>query len=346
MEYGAIDLHLRRSQFRLVQADGTLVKEGKFDTTRTELTRVFGGRSRARLLIESSTDSEWVAQHLESLGHEVIVADPNYAPMYGSRTRKVKTDGRDTAALTDACRLGIYRQAHRVSAAQRARRQQLRVRRHLVQMRSRSISLLRAMLRQEGWRLPAGAVEAIEDRLDRLALPPALQTILQPLRTELAMLNELVTTADTEMATVAKRDAIAAQLMTAPGVGPVVALTFQAVLDDPGRFDGDAGRASAFLGLVPSEDSSAERRLKGHITKSGPKDLRALLVQASWVIWRGRSADGAALRSWAHALAGRRGRRIAIVALARRLSRILFAMWRDREDFRVEARPAAILVTA
>jgi transposase len=346
MEYGAIDLHLRRSQFRIVREDGPVVQEGKFDTTRADLTRVFGGRPPLRLLIESSTESEWVAQQLEALGHEVIVVDPNYAPMYGSRTRKVKTDGRDTVALTEACRVGIYRRAHRVSAAQRARRPQLRIRRHLVQMRSRSISLLRAILRQEGWRLPSGAVEAIEDRLDRLAVPPALQAILAPLRTELAALNQLIATADAELATVAKADAVAAQLMTAPGVGPVVALTFQAALDDPARFDGEAGRASAFLGLVPSEDSSAERRLKGHITKTGPKDIRALLVQASWVIWRSRSAAGAALRTWAHALADRRGRRIAVVALARRLSRILFAMWRDRQDFRVEARPTAMRVTA
>jgi len=346
MEYGAIDLHLRRSQFRIVREDGTIVKEGKFDTTRAELTRIFGGRERLRILLESSTDSEWVAQQLETFGHEVIVADPNYAPMYGTRVRKVKTDGRDTAALTDACRLGIFRRAHRVSAAQRARRQQLRIRRHLVRMRSGSVSLLRAILRQDGWRLPSGAVEALEARLDRLALPTALTAILEPLRTWLVELNRLIATADEEVAQTAKRDAIATQLMTAPGVGPVVALTFQAVVDDPARFGGHAGRASAFLGLVPSEDSSADRRHKGHITKTGPTDLRALLVQASWVIWRGRSAEGAALRRWAHALADRRGRRIAVVALARRLSRILFAMWRDRTDFRGEARPAAMPVTA
>src|SRR5688572_16413721 len=135
MEYGAIDLHLRRSQFRIVQADGTVVKEGKFATTRVDLTRLFGDRPRLRILIESSTESEWVAQHLESLGHEVVVADPNYAPMYGARARRVKTDGRDTAALTEACRTGIYRHAHRVSAPRRAERQRLRLRRRLVQMR-------------------------------------------------------------------------------------------------------------------------------------------------------------------------------------------------------------------
>jgi transposase len=203
-------------------------------------------------------------------------------------------------------------------------------------MRSRSIGLLRALLRQDGWRLPRGSAEAVDARLERLRLPTGLATILTPLRTWLKELNALLDAADRAVEAQAAADPVAAHLMTAPGVGPVVALTFEAVLDDPARFGGEAARASAFLGLVPSEDSSAERRHKGHITKTGPSELRALLVQASWVIWRGRSAAGAALRAWAQALAARRGRRIAIVGLARRLSRILFALWRDRSNFHVE----------
>ncbi len=83
MEYGAIDLHMRRSQIRIVLQDGTVVLERRCDTTRAELTRVFGARAAMRIVLESGTESEWVAQHLESLGHEVIVVDPNYAPMYG-----------------------------------------------------------------------------------------------------------------------------------------------------------------------------------------------------------------------------------------------------------------------
>ena len=62
-----------------------------------------------RILLEASTESEWVAQHLETLGHEVIVADPNYAPMYGHRSRRIKTDRRDVAALAEACQHGMYR---------------------------------------------------------------------------------------------------------------------------------------------------------------------------------------------------------------------------------------------
>jgi len=345
MEYGAIDLHLRRSQIRILDEDEAIVLDRRVDTTREDLDRVFATRPPMRILLESSTESEWVAQHLESLGHAVIVADPNYAPMYGSRSRKVKTDKRDVAALAVTCRQGIYRAAHRASAAARTLRQTMRVRRQLVQVRSGLISLLRSILRQEGLRLPSGSAERVLPRLERLAVPPALAAVLEPLRTTLAQLTATLTTADEAVEARATSDPVAQALMTAPGVGPVLALTFHAVLDDPARFGGDAARASAFVGLVPSEDSSAERQHKGHIPKTGPGDLRALLVQASWVIWRGRSAAGAALRLWAQALAARRGRRIAIVALARRLTRILYAMWRDQHDFAPRHR-AAVAVAA
>ena len=88
---------------------------------------------------------------------------------------------------------------------------------------------------------------------------------------------------------------------------------------------------SAYLGLVPCEASSAERRHRGHITKAGSGELRSLLVQAAWACWRSRGSG--TLQAWVQRLAERRGRRIAVVALARRLSRILFAVWRDAQDF-------------
>ena len=83
MEYGAIDLHTRRSQIRIVREDGAVVLERRVDTSRERLRSDLRVRPSLRILIESSTDSEWVAQHLETLGHEAIVADPNFAAMYG-----------------------------------------------------------------------------------------------------------------------------------------------------------------------------------------------------------------------------------------------------------------------
>ena len=79
---------------------------------------MFWGRPRMRILVEASTESEWVAQHLEPIGHEVVVADPNYAAMYGQRSRRIKTDRRDVAALSEACQHGTYRLVHRRSARQ------------------------------------------------------------------------------------------------------------------------------------------------------------------------------------------------------------------------------------
>jgi transposase len=341
MEYGAIDLHTKKSEIRIVDEDGSVVWKGRIETRRDAFEKVFRDRTRMRILIESSTESEWVAQTLEAVGHEVVVVDPNYAPMYGTRTRRIKTDERDVTALCDANRLEVFRHAHRVSPGQRQVRRELTVRKQLVRMRTGTISLLRALLRQEGLRLPSGSAERILTRLEAVTIPPALAPVIAPLRAVIAEVNARLAEAEVQVDTRANEDPIAQRLMTAPGVGPVVALAFRATLDDPVRFGGDARRASAFVGLVPSEDSSGERQHKGHITKTGPTELRALLVQASWVIWRGTSADGAALRTWAHALAARRGRRIAIVALARRLTRILFAMWRDGTDFIARApRPA------
>ena len=112
------------------------------------------------------------------------------------------------------------------------------------------------------------------------------------------------------------------------------------MVDDVGRF-ADAKGAAAFVGLVPREDSSGPRARKGAITKAGPRALRALLVSAAWTVWRQRTHRGV-LHAWVERLAARRGRRIAVVALARRLTRILYAMWRDECDYRAgAAAPAA-----
>jgi transposase len=155
VEYGAIDLHKRESQVRIVATDGEVI-DRRILTTRERLTAMFWGRARMRILIEASTESEWVARHLEGLGHEVIVADPNYGAMYARRGRRVKTDRRDVAALADACRHGNYRPAHRRSARQRMVQSMLNVRRELTDSRTRAILIARAITRAEDF--ASGAV--------------------------------------------------------------------------------------------------------------------------------------------------------------------------------------------
>jgi transposase len=331
MEYGAIDLHTKESAIRIIDEKGTLVFERRVATTGTRLTDVFGRRAPLRILLESGTGSEWVAQHLEALGHTVVVADPNYAPMYGHRQRRIKTDRRDAAALAEANRLGMYRAAHRVSATQRDVRRRLRVRDQLVHVRRQAINLLRAQLRSEGVRVPTGAAETFAARFRASAASAAVRDAMAPLLELLAAVAPLIGQAEQWTRSAARGDTITRLLMTAPGVGPVVSLAFQATVDDVGRF-GTPGAVTAYLGLVPREDSSGERPRKGAITKAGPSRMRVLLIQSAWHLWRS-PAGSATLHAWARRLGERRGRRIAVVALARRLARILWAMWRDGHAF-------------
>ena len=331
MVYGAIDLHMRYSQIRIVDAEGRVVREGRVPTTAERLRGAFGDLGPVRILLETGTESEWVAQALEVAGHTVIVADPNYAPMYGELRRRVKTDRRDVAALAEANRRGWYRATHRVSAAQREIRQVLRSRRQLVQMRSGTIALVRSLLRQTGYRLAAGSAEGVPARLARLTLPAALAATVAPLGRAIATGHRRRSRRSTPgWRPTPRRTRSCSGSGRCPGVGVVVGLTFRAFVDDVHRF-ARAAQVSAAIGLVPREDSSAERRHRGHISKAGPRELRSLLVQAAWACWR--SHGSATLRAWVERLAARRGRRIAVVALARRLSRILFAVWRDQAVF-------------
>ena len=332
MLYGAIDLHLRSSEIRIVDAEGRVVREKRVRTSRDTLTSAFADLGPLQILLETGTESEWVAQCLEAAGHVVVVADPNYAPMYGEVRRRVKTDRRDVAALAEANRRGWYRATHRRSAAQRAMQQILRSRRQLVRQRSGTISVVRALLRQEGYRLPSGSAAQVPTRVARLPVPGPVTETLAPLLRVIDTLTGEVATIDGRLTALSADDAVVTQLQTVPGVGPVVALTYRATLDTVDRF-GHAGQVSALVGLVPREDSSAERRHRGHITKSGSGELRSLLIQAAWACWRSRGSG--TLRAWAEQLAARRGRRIAVVALARRLSRILYAVWRDGTPFDV-----------
>jgi transposase len=191
-----------------------------------------------------------VAQHLEGLGHEVIVADPNYAAMYATRSRRVKTDRRDARALADACRLGAYHPAHRTSAAQREVRAELTVREALVRTRTRYLSVIRSAPA----RGDPGAERERGGRQRRRAqgtLPPAPQALIAPLVALLEPLNAAIAAANARVARRLTTDPVARRLATTPGVGPVTAVAFVATLDDVTRF-ARPGQVPAYLGLLPA----------------------------------------------------------------------------------------------
>jgi transposase len=203
----------------------------------------------------------------------------------------------------------------------------------LVRTRTRYAALIKTAVRREGLRLASGEIEHTIEKLTRLALPAHVTQELAPLVTLFAPLNTEIAAVDARLREFAAASAVVRRLVTMPTIGPITALAFVAALDDVTRFR-SAHQVEAYLGLVPSEYSSGDRRLRGRITKRGDTRTRWLLVEAGWRLLRSTDPDVAMLKAWGEQVARRRGKRIATVGLARRIAGILYALWRDETDYR------------
>jgi transposase len=331
VDHCGIDLGKYESQVAIITEAGELV-EKRLRTERPKLQAFFGECSPMKVLMEASPESEWVARCLEEIGHQVFVADPNFAPMYAQRSRTVKTDRRDALALAEACRLGAYRPAHRTTDEQRHVRALVVSREALVRGRAKYVVVVQSLLRREGIRIAKGTTPAFGTRVQQVSLPAHLHVEIDPILALLAPLNEQIRTIDKLIAQKARNDSNVARLMTCPQIGALTAAAFVAALDSADRFAGPH-QVESYLGLVPREWSSGESQRKGSITKAGNRRMRYLLVEAAQRILMFKRPDTMALSSWAQRIAKRRGKKTAIVALARRLAGILFAMWRDKTRY-------------
>jgi transposase len=159
-----------------------------------------------------------------------------------------------------------------------------------------------------------------------LGLPEHIERSLKVLES----LNEQIATADAELADVAIDDGCARRLMSVPGVGPVTAMRFLAAIDDAKRFS-DGAHVASYLGLSPGENTTGFRTKRTRLTKAGPPEVRWALGQAAWNMYRRRPNDPVV--QWAKRVAERRGVQIAIVALARKIALILYAIWRDGSTY-------------
>jgi len=202
----------------------------------------------------------------------------------------------------------------------------------LTHARTRAISLARGITRAAGLRIRSGGAETFLARLAALELSASMQTTLAPLRSLIDIVDDELVNADEQFQALVAGDPTVKRLTTLPGIGPITASAFVAALDTERRFQ-RAGQVTSYLGLVPQEHSSGDKRRRGRILRSAHPHLQSLLVQAAWRVMRGSDPRTANFRAWAQAIALRRGKNVAMVALARRLARTLFAMWRDRVDY-------------
>jgi transposase len=299
---------------------------------------VDSGGEEMRVVLEASTRSRWAAEVLDGLGLEVIVVDPRKVRVIAET--KHKTDRTDARILADLLRTGALPKAlWRVPRATRQLRDQVRLRWGLVRQRASLMMRARSMLSSVGVNLGKRALasEACWQRvLKRRDVPAAMKELLRILKTCIDEMSRAIAAVETGYEP-HLNDADVQRLQEIPGVGPVVALTTVAGLGDPGRFK-DSRSAAAYTGLIPSERSSGERTRRGHITKRGPSELRRVWIQAAQAALRMRNHP---LTAWARRLIYRRGRAIAVVALARRMFRWAFALWRDHRHFDPQLATAA-----
>lgn len=328
MEHLAIDLGGKESQICVRSSDGHIVEERRCRTA--TLPRYLAERPHSRVVVETCSEAFRIADAALAAAHEVRVVPATLVRTLGVGARRLKTDRRDARVLSEvSCRIDLP-SVHVPSPVARQRKTLCGMREALVGARTKLVNTVRGWLRAEGRRPRGGDTSTFAARVRVLyadtALPPCVGRQLGMID----WLSQAIREADRDLAATAKADPITRRLMTVPGVGPSTAVRFVAALDEISRFSG-AHAVESYLGLVPGEDSSADRRRRTSITKAGPAALRWCLVQAAWAARRARRQDP--MQRWADEVEKRRGKRVAVLALARKLAGILYAVWRDGTEY-------------
>ena len=282
--------------------------------------------------METCAESFAIASEAQEAGHQVRVVPATLVRSLGVGARRLKNDQRDARVLSEvSCRIELPT-VHIKSQRARELKTMCGMRNGLVRSRTKLINTVRGWLRGLLVVIGSGEGESFPERVRQSLEKRAIQLPGYVNRQLIAIdaLSEQIAAANQETAECAKSDQRCRRIMTVPGVGPTTAIYFVATVDEPSRF-ADAHRVESYLGLTPSEKSSSERVRRGSITKASNGEMRWLLTQAAWCLWRTRPQDP--LVQWAQQVAERRGRPKAIIGLARKLGGILYAMWRDQTDY-------------
>lgn len=331
MEHIGIDLGASRSAICLVNDTGNVTKEKEVRTA--ELGKVLAKIPPSRIAIESCAESRAVAKLALDQAHEVRIVPTTFVRSLGIGARRIKTDKRDARNLAIASfRLGDEIPSIHIRSDEGAELQDLvRARTNLVGQRTSSINFVRAQFRKALMgRGPRATSKTFVARTQEV-LGEAHQLELESHLAVIDTLNEQLDRLEAKMHALAKNHADARRLQQISGVGPIVSLSFLATVDDPSRFDSGA-QLSSYLGLSPGEHTTGGRVRRTGIIAAGQKHMRALLVQAAHVMLNARRTREP-MAEWAKDLATRRGRKVAVCALARRLAVIMWVMLRDDADY-------------
>jgi len=339
--YAGIDVSLERSSVCVVDATGRIVREAKVASEPEALAGFFAGLGLAvtRIGLEAGPLSQWLHAGLSEAGFEAVLLETRHVKAALS-AMIVKTDRKDARGIAQLLRMGWYRPVHCKSPpAQEVRA--LLVGRKLLQGKLLDVELgIRGLLRGFGLKLGEVSKGRFAARVRELvAGQPMLERVVEPmlrareaLRCEFHVLHRAVLA-------IVREDAVCRRLMSVPGVGALVAITFTSAVDDPARFRRSRS-LGAYFGLTPKRYQSGETDVTGGISKAGDTMVRTALYEAANVMLT-RAGKFSTLKRWALEVAKRRGPRRAKVALARKLATVLHRLWVDGSEFRFGKEEAA-----
>jgi transposase len=329
-----LDLGDRNSWYCVLGEAGEIQQEQRVRTTAKALEEVFGGMARSRIALETGTHSPWISRRLSELGHEVIVAHARKVRLIGeSRKKDDRLDAQTLARLARIDPELLSPVQHRSAQAQ-ADLTVIRGRAALVRARTALVNSARSLAKSYGERLRGCNIRNMNlEKAEELS--PELRQALGPLLAASAALSEQIAEYNERVERLAEQSYPQVELLKqVKGVGTLIALTFLLTLEDAHRFrkSRDVG---SYLGLQPGRRNSGQSELQMHISKEGDPYLRTLLVQGAQHILGPFGVD-CDLRRWGLKLAergGKRGKKRAIIAVARKLAVLLHHLWLSGEVY-------------
>jgi transposase len=329
-----LDVSVKETSICIVDDTGRIVREAKVASEPEALLSVLKNSAYhfKRIGLEAGPLSQWLFSALAEAGLPVICVETRHMRAV-LKAQINKTDRNDARGMAQMMRAGIYRPVH-VKTLRSQKLRMLLTYRKLLQSKAIAIDNdLRGTLRNFGLKVGMVGTVKFEARIKELVENlPDLAVLVEPMLIVRRVLREQIGILHRRLLAIVRHDEVCRRLMTVPGVGPVVALTYRATVDVPARFR-KSKSVGAVFGLTCSRYQSGESERSGRISRCGDEMMRVMLYEAAQVMLT-RTNKWSWLKAWAMQIARRRGKKRAIVALARRLAVIMHRIWVDGTEFR------------
>ena len=333
-----LDVGDKYCHYAVVDRSGTLLEKSRIRTDEKSLSQLFNHFSkrvkRLRVILEVGPHSPWISRFIEGMGHETIVANPRQLKLISQNDSK--DDGTDAEYLARLGRVDVslLRPIRHRSVKSQTDLALLRSRDVLVSSRTKMINHIRGVTKSFGVQLDKCSAESFHRQAPD-QLTERLRELLMPILEMVENLSRQIRRYDRDVESKAKHEYPETErLRQIRGVGPITALTYVLVIGDPARFS-NSRQPGAYLGLKPKRDQSGSRDPELRITKAGDRMMRRLLVGSAQYIL-GPFGEDSDLRRWGLKLAARGGKNAkkkAVVAMARKLSSLLYSLWVTAADY-------------